>query len=734
MRKTKYLLFNILFKIFKFLTIIFISANYGLALECNFPPFLEIDCIEHEILKKEIISTIANKYYGTLQEKPVSKILLDFNEIKDETKILVGTRIKIPKIHGLNFPEDKIINKIRIDPSEKKYLSLMDALGYCSDQPATQFDIPIIDNFESSKVQLFSTVDGLPANGTLCVDQDREGNLWIGTFSGVSRFNGSTFKNYGRKEGFVNDYVWAILGDKDGNIWAGTQRHGLFQFSNDKWNQCKGYSPYNNLQNFEDGFIFQDNKGCIWGGGYSIDFFKIYQNYLIPISFNDRNIRIQDVAENDYDNHLYAIEAYQLSSNNNECNFADINKSIKLLKIAETDSSTNESIVNIGEPYLKLKGMPKGIAFNQNRKIYILEDKNLTCSFLNSNYSWPAKQFNKAIEILPESTARHIMVDLNDYVWIAYHDYFIRFKEKHEIKVYGHLHGLPEGRYYYVFQDRTGHIWFCSKNGLAKYDNIPPKIELVDEIPKFIKTSNFSFRITGNDGDLGSPQEDIIYKYKLIRNQNHGKWIIAENGNVNLNNLQENVKYTILVQAIDGFQNVTEIQHSFKVGIDYNSPTVTITNQEDFLHPLKTNSFSFKISGRDDLTQQTDLLYRYKLEKKYEKETEWPNQWNKEVKEVLFENIISGEYTFQIQVRNRLGNISLNKINFTVAATADRPKIALESLFNCYYNENNNKPILHCSPISDSKELFSGRIKFIVRNIDNRQEKKELQYAVQLNP
>ncbi|MCP4708686.1 MAG: hypothetical protein GY869_08685 [Planctomycetes bacterium] len=48
--------------------------------------------------------------------------------------------------------------------------------------------------------------------------------------------------------------------------------------------------------------------------------------------------------------------------------------------------------------------------------------------------------------------------------------------------------GLPDNTSYYIFQDQQGHLWFCTAGGLAKFDNIPPKLEVVDAIPQIVKT------------------------------------------------------------------------------------------------------------------------------------------------------------------------------------------------------------------------------------------------------
>lgn len=50
-------------------------------------------------------------------------------------------------------------------------------------------------------LQHFSTKDGLPSNTVYTCTQDDRGFLWFATESGISRFDGKEFKNYGLKDG-----------------------------------------------------------------------------------------------------------------------------------------------------------------------------------------------------------------------------------------------------------------------------------------------------------------------------------------------------------------------------------------------------------------------------------------------------------------------------------------------------------------------------------------------------
>lgn len=65
-----------------------------------------------------------------------------------------------------------------------------------------------------------------------CIISDGNGNLWIGTDSGLNKFNISdeTFISYSEKDGLVSDYINSIVIDDYGDLWIGTN-NGLSKFN-----------------------------------------------------------------------------------------------------------------------------------------------------------------------------------------------------------------------------------------------------------------------------------------------------------------------------------------------------------------------------------------------------------------------------------------------------------------------------------------------------------------------
>ncbi|MBT4500315.1 MAG: hypothetical protein HOC74_21490, partial [Gemmatimonadetes bacterium] len=65
--------------------------------------------------------------------------------------------------------------------------------------------------------------DGLPDNSVRSLLEDREGQLWIGTEGGVSRYDGERFVTYTTQDGLPNNRVVSLLEDQEGQLWIGTE-------------------------------------------------------------------------------------------------------------------------------------------------------------------------------------------------------------------------------------------------------------------------------------------------------------------------------------------------------------------------------------------------------------------------------------------------------------------------------------------------------------------------------
>jgi len=69
----------------------------------------------------------------------------------------------------------------------------------------------------------YTMKDGLPDGGVTSVIQDRNGFIWLGTYSGLCRFDGYSFINYRNDPNssisLRNNHITDICEDEFGRLW-----------------------------------------------------------------------------------------------------------------------------------------------------------------------------------------------------------------------------------------------------------------------------------------------------------------------------------------------------------------------------------------------------------------------------------------------------------------------------------------------------------------------------------
>ncbi len=75
---------------------------------------------------------------------------------------------------------------------------------------------------------------GLSQNTVLCMLQDPQGFLWLGTQDGLNRYDGHEFKTFFHQPdnpaSLSDDYILSLSQGRDGSIWVGTFQGGLNRF------------------------------------------------------------------------------------------------------------------------------------------------------------------------------------------------------------------------------------------------------------------------------------------------------------------------------------------------------------------------------------------------------------------------------------------------------------------------------------------------------------------------
>ena len=72
------------------------------------------------------------------------------------------------------------------------------------------------------RADLFNNSDGLSDDRVLALFEDREGDLWVGTYDGLDRFRNFAIPTLSTREGLQSQEGGAVLAATDGTVWAGS--------------------------------------------------------------------------------------------------------------------------------------------------------------------------------------------------------------------------------------------------------------------------------------------------------------------------------------------------------------------------------------------------------------------------------------------------------------------------------------------------------------------------------
>lgn len=94
----------------------------------------------------------------------------------------------------------------------------------CHTIPSASQDKKGLAGMAEFQINHWTTDDGLPANTLVHLFQDHEGFLWIGSFDGLIRFDGSEFITYNKVNtpDLKSNHARVLKGDSQGNLWLGT--------------------------------------------------------------------------------------------------------------------------------------------------------------------------------------------------------------------------------------------------------------------------------------------------------------------------------------------------------------------------------------------------------------------------------------------------------------------------------------------------------------------------------
>ncbi len=359
----------------------------------------------------------------------------------------------------------------------------------------------------------FGIEDGLPQSGVQTLAQDKQGNIWIGTLGGVSKYNGLIFENFTKKNGLAENRIVSSCVDKNGNVWFGHWVGGLSKYDAKSKKIHEVFLP-SNLQNDKTiNCIFEDKDGNIWFGtkGFGILKYEPSKGELDGTS-TEKEVGAYSVIQkkngigSDFvnaitqdkngtiwlatDNGITQI-TYNQSGKKNQYGFS-ISTDLPTLSLTSLacDSkgnvwigSSNSGIFRLTNGSFKnskVYSTANGLASNYVKVIFQDNKDNIFIGTYGggvskylplleaNNYRGPVFQTISTKQGLSNDKVLAIIQDREQNIWIGTYLNLNQYYDE-QFEIYGEQEGLVNSLIWSVIQDKKGNFWLGTEGGLIKY-------------------------------------------------------------------------------------------------------------------------------------------------------------------------------------------------------------------------------------------------------------------------
>lgn len=466
------------------------------------------------------------------------------------------------------------------------------------------------------KTRYFTKANGLCGGMVDAVTQDREGNMWFGSFTGgVSRYKSDLFVNFNELHGLVNNTVMSVFKDSRDDFWLGTWGGGISRFDRDAWRKSDTviFSNYNQKEGGNNILsIAEDKKGNIWFGtssvGLSVFDGKKFTNYHyreglhgihIPAIIRDRKGNMWIANENGVD-------------------------------VFDGSGFT---------PY----GVKEGLSQQGVNALYEDNFGDIWLGSADKITKYDGKTFTSITRPEGFPKIRNLVRDHLGYLWISTDLGVAVYNGKHFFTI-NELNGLSSNTVYFVNADDDGNLWIGTNNGMDKLD-----------IATYVNQKEIRLKHYGKEeGFIGTEcSPNAVY-----RDVDGKLWIGTTEG---LTVYNPDFEQRNKVEAQTHITNVRLFFESSNYA-DY-ADSVVNGLPKNLVLPYDKNHLTFDFIGICQ-TIPRKVKYRFML-------LGFDKDWSPEVTETsaTYSNLPPGEYTFLVEAANNDGVQNVIPVSFMFEIT-----------------------------------------------------------------
>ncbi len=331
--------------------------------------------------------------------------------------------------------------------------------------------------FHQYRLSSWSTEQGLPQDSVAAVLQTSDGYLWLATFDGLARFDGSRFTVFNRSStpALPNNNILALAEGPDGAVWIGTDGGGVTRLEG---GTTTTYTTDDGLVGNRVEALLVDRRGILWIGtrqGLSRRHQERFTNYTVREGLSHNTVWA--LLEDRKGDLWIGNEAGLDRLRDGVISSFEVGGSA-VLALTE-DQFKNLWVSLAGNTLLRMGpfGSEERLAVPQGHDIQsLLEDQH--GSLWIGSYGGSLlrlrdgelEHFDTA-DGLSSEVIWALHEDPQGNLWIGTENGGLQRLQDPPIVPITTLDGLPHDRISTVFEDHEGRLWAGSDHGLTRFEN-----------------------------------------------------------------------------------------------------------------------------------------------------------------------------------------------------------------------------------------------------------------------
>lgn len=358
---------------------------------------------------------------------------------------------------------DDNIRSLAVDEDDNVWIGTFNGI--------TKFDG---DNFTSWTID-----NGLGGNLIYDIHIHSSGTVYCATSGGLSFYDGAFWGNFAIGDGLPSNTIWCVTEDLDGRIWIGTSDAGVAYFDGAFWQQ---YSTSQGLVTNAIRTILADRSGNMWfASGNGLSFFNGNEFKTFNTSNGLPGLIINDIIQLDNGNiavatnggiGIYNYSNWQTITASNGLPASNV---LSLREDYENNliMATAIGVVKYDWTDFSVINKSDGLTDNIVTKIELTNEGN--------NKLWCSSPFDGVTEYDNDNTfniyrkhrnlindnVNYVYVDDDNIVWIGTEEGLNRVENNHW-RSYSTTTGLVANNITIIYKDSNQNVWIGTNDGLSR--------------------------------------------------------------------------------------------------------------------------------------------------------------------------------------------------------------------------------------------------------------------------